>query len=195
MLDKGESKMPSDEELLANIAIGRKPGFTRLYRRYSDSIFRYALMVSGSLSLAEEATQDTFVYMIEHAGAFDVQRSPSALGWLYGITRNRVRALTRAHTRSTIVVNQETCAPSVEQAFKWSKAVDATASAILDLDIDQREVIVLCGLQEIDYSTAADILGVPVGTVRSRLSRARQALRLSLSDAIGYKLEEVSGEV
>ncbi len=185
--------MPSDEELLANLANKRKPGFTVLYKRYSDLIYRYALMVSGSASVAEEATQETFVHVIENATAFDPSRSSTARGWLYGLARNKVRAANRYQGRVAPLADNRSDKDSPDRVVVWSQVADETAAAILRLPLQQREVLVLCGLQEFDYATAATLLELPVGTVRSRLSRARHALRRALGDT-GYTLEDLKYE-
>ena len=77
----------SDRELLEGVVEGRPSCFELLYVRYGDRLYRFAIMISGSQNLAEDATHDTFVYVIEHAKMFDSTRSDSALGGLYGITQ------------------------------------------------------------------------------------------------------------
>ncbi len=184
--------MPTDQELLAGISTGRMSGFHKLYQRHSDTLYRFSLMVSGSVSVAEEATQETFVYMLEHPDRFDGARSSSALGWLYGIARNRVRGLLRAQQRLLPETTADAPGCSAERAFHLSAAARVTHSAILQLPVEQREVLVLCGLQQVEYAAAADILDVPVGTVRSRLSRARAALQAVLIEQTGFSAEELS---
>ena len=183
--------MLSDRQLLLDLAAGKQSGFTLLYERHCDVLYRYAWVVSGSHSVAEDATQETFMYVIEHADAFDAARSESALGWLFGLARNRVRALTRESRRGTSNDSVDVATPSAEASFRATAAVTALLDAIRTLPLEQREVIVLCGLAELDYLTTAGVLGVPVGTVRSRLSRARQALREAVSGPECDVLEEL----
>ncbi|MCH9694677.1 MAG: RNA polymerase sigma factor [Gammaproteobacteria bacterium] len=183
----------SDADLLANMLNKRDPGFAELYDRYGDSIYRYALMMLGSVTGAEEVTQETFVHVIENADRFDPARSNTSLGWLYGIARNRIRILRLYNSRLAPMIDAQSNKESPDRLLGWSKVAEETANAILCLPTEQREVMVLCGLQEIDYATAADILDLPIGTVRSRLSRARTSLRGSLSN-IGYSLEDLKHE-
>lgn len=187
------TEMVSDADLLANMLSKRSPGFTELYTRYGDSIYRFALMMSGSVTSAEEVTQETFVHVIENADRFDSARSNTALGWLYGIARNKIRTMRVYSSRLAPMIDAQSNKESPDRLFGWSKVVEETANAILCLPTEQREVMVLCGLQEIDYATAAGILALPIGTVRSRLSRARESLRRELSD-IGYSLEDLKHE-
>ena len=184
----------SDEELLAGVVEGRPSCFESLYVRYGDRVYRFAIMISGSQNQAEDATHDTFVYVIEHASMFDSTRSDSALGWLYGITRNCIRALARGNSKPLFAIEQVLVTRTLAETMGLSCAVTATLSAIVDLDIDQREVVVLCCLQELSYDVVAEILQVPVGTVRSRLSRARQSLRQSLHSGTGMTYSEITNE-
>lgn len=187
------TEMVSDADLLANMLSKRSPGFTELYDRYGDSIYRFSLMMSGSVTGAEEVTQETFVHVIENADRFDPARSNTALGWLYGIARNKIRALRVYNSRLAPMIDAQSNKESPDRLFGWSKVAEKTAQAIFCLPTEQREVMVLCGLQEIDYATAAGILDLPIGTVRSRLSRARKSLRRNLSD-VGYSLEDLKHE-
>ena len=184
----------SDGELLEGIVEGRPSCFESLYVRYGDRVYRLAIMISGSKNLAEDATHDTFVYVIEHAKMFNSTRGDSALGWLYGITRNCVRALARGNAKPSLAFKQELATRTLTETMGLSCAVTATLPAIVNLDIDQREVVVLCGLQELSYDVVAEILRVPVGTVRSRLSRARQSLRQSLHSGTGMTFSEITNE-
>jgi RNA polymerase sigma-70 factor (ECF subfamily) len=184
----------SDGQLLEGVVEGRPSCFELLYVRYGDRLYRFAIMISGSQNLAEDATHDTFVYVIEHAKMFDSTRSDSALGWLYGITRNCIRALARGGAKPLLAIQQEPATRTLAEMMGLSCAVTATLSAIVDLDIDQREVVVLCCLQELSYDVVAEILLVPVGTVRSRLSRARQSLRQSLHRDTGMTFLEITNE-
>ena len=186
--------MPNDETLLVNAANGVEPGLAAFYDRYAERIYRYALMMSGSVAVAQDVTQELFVYVLENARAYDRRRSRSSAAWLYGITRNKLRRVQKPR-ESTAGAADEVLAPdSPERAYQWSALIAETSRAIGRLPEEQREVMILCGLQEVDYATAAAIIGVPVGTVRSRLSRARARLRTVL-DGSEASLEEFSYEV
>ena len=185
--------MPNDETLLANAANGLEPGLAAFYERYAERLYRYALMMSGSVMVAQDVTQEIFVYVLENAGAYDGRRSRSSMAWLYGIARNKLRRAKRSRELTGNTADETLSPDSPERAYQWSALITETARAIGGLPEEQREVLVMCGLQEIDYATAAEVLEVPVGTVRSRLSRARARLRAVLEGS-ETSLEEFSYE-
>ena len=116
------------------------------------------------------------------------------MAWLYGIARNKLRqALRRRLELTGTDTDGSPSSDSPERAYRWSALIADTAKAVRLLPVEQREVLILCGLQEVDYVTAADALNVPVGTVRSRLSRARSRLRRVLEEN-DTSLEEFSYE-
>ena len=163
------------------------------YERHAARIYRYALMMSGSVSVAEDVTQALFVHVMENAAAYDRGRSRSSVAWLYGIARNKLRSAQRSREVTGTAVETPLAPDSPERAYRWSTLIADTAKAVRTLPVEQREVLVMCGLQEVDYATVAEILNVPVGTVRSRLSRARSRLRAVLDDN-ETSLEEFSYE-
>ena len=182
----------SDQELLA---IGDADSFSILYQRHSDALYRYALMVSGVQSIAEDATQNSFMLMIERVNSFDGQRSSSARGWLYGFVRNSVRQLVRNSSKLVSMVEPVDFSQSADRLIELKGMAEDIVIAIGRLSLEQREVIVLCGLQEVDYLNASKILDIPLGTVRSRLSRARQNLMNALPNRHDLVSEEAQYEL
>jgi RNA polymerase sigma-70 factor (ECF subfamily) len=181
------TEIHSDEELLGLAAAGELAAFAALYERRQGGIYRFALRMSGSESLAEDVTQDVFIALIKDAGQFDPARGTVA-SYLYGMARNRVfRLLERdrclipmteqasgddddpVHDR--LIVREDPLAELTR-----NELVEAVRQSILALPIHYREVIILCSLQEMSYAQAAEVLGCAVGTVRSRLYRARDLL-------------------
>lgn len=200
--------MTSDHALLQAVANGDLAGFEALYERYSARVYRFSLAVSGSRSLAEDATQETFVQVMQTADRFEQERSATAIGWIYGICRNQLRPLLRHAQRHVNPQDEgsnqgnDAAEPDASASctelgahYEWSRSAEVIAEAICSLPIEQREVLALCGLQELDYQSAATILAIPVGTVRSRLSRSRQALRCALAARMGGPLEEIGTDV
>jgi RNA polymerase sigma-70 factor (ECF subfamily) len=177
----------SDEELLGLAAAGELAAFAALYERRQGGVYRFALRMSGSESLAEDVTQDVFIALIKDAGQFDPSRGTVA-SYLYGMARNRVlRLLERDRSfipmteqasgddddpvHDRLIVTQDPLAELMR-----SELVETVRQSILALPIHYREVIILCSLQEMSYAQAAEVLGCAVGTVRSRLHRARELL-------------------
>lgn len=179
--------MSSDQEILHRIeasrsAAARAEAFTELYDRHANAVFAFVLMVGGSRGIAEETTQETFMHVLENAQKFDAGRAASARPWLLGIARNFMRSLKRHERFSENLADEPACTETPEWALGISQRAEATLNAIRLLDREQREVLVLCVLQEQDYQTAASVLDIPVGTVRSRLSRARVRLAALVAD-------------
>jgi RNA polymerase sigma-70 factor, ECF subfamily len=178
----GEAPEISDGDLLDRATGGDEGAFTSLYRRRQAAVYRFALQMSGQRSVAEEVTQEVFLALIREAGRFDPQRG-SVVSYLYGIARNHVlRFLER--DRNYVAMEDE---PESDSA-RWTSPEDTLARltrgetiesvrrAVLSLPAIFREVVVLCDLHEMSYADAAAALGCAVGTVRSRLHRARGML-------------------
>jgi RNA polymerase sigma-70 factor (ECF subfamily) len=178
----GEAPEISDSDLLGLAAGGDEVAFTSLYRRRQAGVYRFALQMSGRPSVAEEVTQEVFLALIREAGRFDPQRG-SVVSYLYGIARNHVlRFLER--DRNYVAMEDEAERDSAQWTAREDTLGDLTRGeriesvrrAVLSLPAIFREVVVLCDLHEMSYADAAAALGCAVGTVRSRLHRARGML-------------------
>lgn len=168
----------TDDSLLRLATAGREDAFVELYRRKQGQIYKFALHMSGSGSVAEEVTQEVFMSLIRNADGFDAGRG-SLTGYLYGIARNHVlRALER--DRNYVAMEDDVVVVSSAETplgdLTRTETIESVRQAVLSLPGNYREVVVLCDLQEVHYAEAATMLNVPIGTVRSRLSRARAML-------------------
>jgi RNA polymerase sigma-70 factor (ECF subfamily) len=170
----------TDGELVRRLSGGDEGAFTALYRRHQPVVFRFAFHMSGRQEVAEEVTQDVFLTLIREPGRFDPEKG-SLVGFLLGISRNlALRWLERERTYVELG-NGEQCAPEdtscdVLSRLTRDEAIQAVRQAVLSLPPVYRETVVLCDLEDVSYAGAADVLGVPVGTVRSRLNRGRGLL-------------------
>ena len=173
---------PNDEALLARVAAGDAEALAALFRRRQQNVYRFALHLTGSPSVADDVTQDVFVAVIRDAGRFEPGRA-TVPAWLCGIARNYVRRRL-AVDRGTASIESEdgleaalpAAGPDPLQDLTSVEAIEALRRAVLSLPLRYREVIVLCDLQELSYADVAAALDCPVGTVRSRLSRGRALL-------------------
>jgi len=182
MMDRLESR--SDSELLELSLTGEEAAFLVLYERLKPSIFRYAFHVTNSKTAAEEVTQEVFVFLLREGTRYKQARGDVA-AFAFGIARNFVRRLQKRER-----VYQEL--PSDEVLEKVSdrqnerdglaaqlirkQGIERIRTAIASLPDRYRQVIVLCDLCELSYAEAACRLECAVGTVRSRLNRARALL-------------------
>lgn len=175
---------PSDVDLLRLSTAGDEDAFAELYRRRQQGVYRFALQMSGSPAIAEDVTQETFIVLIRTAERYDPDRG-SLAAYLYGIARNYVlRRLEQ--DRAFVPLGDSTDDSVIPPAMiadgdplgdlTRGEMIQSLRDTILALPAHYREVIVLCELQEMSYIEAADVVGCAVGTVRSRLHRARALL-------------------
>jgi len=173
----------SDTDLLLRLRRGDEQAFLSLYHKLQPSIYRFALSMTGSFPVAEDITQDVFLALIREDFGYMPDRGTLS-GYLFGIARKLVlRHLERNHSGAEQEIESVEASVPGQAAFGDPVAdlleregVEELRRAILSLPRRYREVVVLCDLQEQDYLVAADLLGCPVGTVRSRLHRARALL-------------------
>ena len=182
---------PSDDELLQSMLAGDEEALTVLYRRRQQGIYRFALQMCGSQALAEDITQEVFLVLIHDGHTFDPARG-SLNGFLLGVARNHV--LRRLQRERFYVPMDETSengsrSGQASQAggplddLSRTEAIESVRKAVLALPERYREVVALCDLQELSYAETAEVLGCAVGTVRSRLHRARALLIAKLRPA------------
>jgi RNA polymerase sigma-70 factor (ECF subfamily) len=171
----------SDEDLLRRTSLGEEDAFAVLYRRRQAGIYRFALHMCGREDVAEEVTQEVFLALIHDPGRFDGARG-AVSSFLYGVARNHVlRYLERRRDDVRMETNDEPADPPATDSdvlanLTREETIESVRHAVLTLPAGYREAVVLCDLEELSYSDAADILRVPVGTVRSRLNRGRGLL-------------------
>ena len=166
-----------DEELLLRVAAGAEDALAELFARWQPPLRRYALRMCGSPEAADDVVQEVFVALIDNAARFDRGRGRAA-GWLYGIARNQVLRRRERDRGHTPLEDAPPVAVDPEQLEHLSRARDAERlyAALAAVPEHYREVVVLCDLQGLGYEEAAVALGCPIGTVRSRLHRARGLL-------------------
>jgi RNA polymerase sigma-70 factor (ECF subfamily) len=178
-----ESPSHSDDDLLRLIAKGHEPAFVEFYRKHQRAVYRFALHMSGKIEIAEEVTQDVFMTVIGVAKQYDSKRG-AATSYLYGITRNFVlRCLERERPYSAALddAGDEQASTlgsghDLVSELAHNERIESLRRAVLALPPAYREVVVLCDLNEMDYAQAAVALGCAIGTIRSRLHRARALL-------------------
>ena len=173
----------TDDTLLLRLKNGDEEAFLILYRRRQAGLFRFALHMSGSMPVAEDVTQEVFLALLREDCGYDPDRGTLS-GYLFGIARKLVlRQLERGRSNVALDTDSEDFAqpelaivddPLLDLTRR--EGIDALRRAVQALPRRYREVVVLCDLEEVDYADAAVALGCPIGTVRSRLHRARGLL-------------------
>jgi RNA polymerase sigma-70 factor (ECF subfamily) len=156
-----------------------------LYQLHGGLIYRFSFRMCKDEATAEEVTQDVFLALLRHKDRFDPRRA-SLSTWLCGVARRLVWKQLELRQRYLAMEPAGESAESREDdpavAFSRKETVLAVQRGIAELPLHLKEVIVLCEFEEMKYEDAALVLGVPVGTVRSRLHRAKSRLALRLQD-------------
>jgi RNA polymerase sigma-70 factor (ECF subfamily) len=172
----------SDAALLMRSADGDAAAATELYRRHSAAVYRFVRVATGSEAEAADILQETFMSVLERRAGFDPRRG-SCTAYLCGVARHLVyrRFDQRTETTSEIEELAETtgAVPSLPAPFdeaERSQALQRLHTAIRALPPHYRDVLILVELQEMSYADTAAITGIELGTVRSRLARARARL-------------------
>jgi RNA polymerase sigma-70 factor (ECF subfamily) len=166
--------------------------FGVIFDRHFDAVHAYLARRVGR-TLADDLAASTFTVAFERRRRFR-REATTARPWLFGIATNLLRNEQRAEKRALEALGR--LAPS-ELAAASPDVLHAEhlGKLLSSLDRDQRDVLLLYAWEELSYGEIATALGVPVGTVRSRLARARARLRSLLGDPtkVGSGAHEVSG--
>jgi RNA polymerase sigma-70 factor (ECF subfamily) len=176
-----------DNDLIAAARRGDTDAFSRLFAHHHRAVFRYAAHMCGR-EHGDDIVQDTFLALLRQTAEHAATRGPAG-PYLLGIARHLVlKRLGRLYDDRESGVLDETIdrtpnfeAPTALDLLAREELLGAVRSAIDALPPAFREAIVLCELEELDYTAAAAVMGCPIGTVRSRLYRARALLSTTLA--------------
>jgi RNA polymerase sigma-70 factor, ECF subfamily len=195
-----------DESQRARVRAGDQDEFGVLFTEHARAVYNHAFRLTGNWSAAEEVVSLTFLEAWRLRGTVRPEGG-SLLPWLLGIALNVARNVSRASRRHQAAMSRLPPAQSVpdfadELAGRLDDAeqLENVHAAIAGLRRGERDVLALCVWSGLDYAEAAEALGVPVGTVRSRLSRARRKLQNKLRNQTsrnrepGEAGEQVSGD-
>ena len=179
----------SEPELLRLAVAGDEEAFAALYERLKSNVYRFALHMTGSVSLAEDITQDAFITLMEEGGKFNESKG-QVVSFLLGIARNLVRRAYRSQARIVPLVTENEQGEEVELVLESAhdtvaeilqgETVDLVREAVQSLPIHYREVVILCDLCDMSYAEASAQLECNLGTIRSRLNRAHNLLAKKL---------------
>lgn len=174
-----------DAELLERARRGDEDAFAQLFGRHQGAICRYAVHMCGP-EAGDDIVQETFLAVLRQRGRADAPRTTVA-GYLFGIARHLVlqrlgSKYEEPFTDSGDEDVRDVASGAVTALDDLTRAetIASVRAAVRSLPPVYREVVVLCELQDLDYAAAADVVQCPVGTIRSRLSRARALLAAKL---------------
>ena len=183
----GATRSPDDEAraLLARVAEGDQPAFEALYRLLSRRVHAFALRITGSVQSAEEVTVDTMHEVWRSAGRF--RRDAMVSTWVLGIARKKALMTLRSRPSAEHVEIGD-LADTLDSGLADGFALLAQARdaemirrCLQDLSVEHRECLHLAFYDELPVHEIASVLGIPEGTVKSRLwhAKARLAARIS----------------
>ncbi len=164
--------------------------FLRVVEGHVEEISRY-LRRRVSREIADELTADTFATAFARRESYDLARA-SALPWLYGIASNLLRNRVRHELRELELLARVAVDPLAQSADPLDLVLrtgfePALARGLLGLSPEERDVLLLFAWGDLSYEEIAEALDLPIGTVRSRLSRARTHVRASLGAPVELK--------
>jgi RNA polymerase sigma-70 factor, ECF subfamily len=165
--------------LISRISRGDREALDCLFEQNRHALLSYLRAITSDHGLAEEILQDTLFAIWAGAGTF--QGNSSARTWMFAIARRRARDVLRKRAVPTTDLRALDAVPSREpdpsdQAIA-SACEDRLVELIGELSIEHREALLLIFVHGFSYQELAEVLGVPIGTVKSRLFAAKRALR------------------
>lgn len=189
---KGDDNVVQDDaELIFATRRGDKAAYGALVRKYQDRLFTALVHVCGGREEAEDAAQDAFVQAFLKLASFEGQSS--FYTWLYRIAFNTAISRRRRQRPDVSVDRSREIAgheptdgrEGVEEQLLRQERAAMVQQALGQLNAEHRAILVLREMEGCDYDAIAEILDLPIGTVRSRLHRARQQLKERLTAILG----------
>ncbi len=176
----------SDEQLVEQFRAGDENAFRKLVKRYEKDIYRYLVRFLGNPAWAEDVFQDTFLQVHLSAGTFDISRSFRP--WLYTIASNKARDFMRSQARRPTVNVSAIESDDDDQIDLWSillqdnetpstlfdrnQEIEIVREVVAQMPENLREILMLAYFKQLPYKEIAEVLDVPLGTVKSRLHAA-----------------------
>ncbi len=182
-------------DLIASLQAGEPQALDRFYREHASQVLAWVIRLGGHRLDSEDTAHEVFMVALRRIGSF---RGESALTtWLYGITRNvvnnaRRKAALRRFVGMEDVPEPVAQTPGADERVDQMRRRELVQVALQRLNARQREVLVLADLEGRSAPEVAEMIGVPVGTVYSRLHHARRAFSKSLT-AVGHDRSASSG--
>lgn len=167
-----------DEKILGLVGEGYEGAFAELYHRYSGDIYSYTLRLVSNPAIAEELIQEIFVAVWQSLDSFMGKSTTKT--WLFRIAHNKIMSWMRGYYRDLEVeqdkflIYQEEPTPDVQSMINWR--AEMVQQALGELSPNHRSVIELFYFTALSYQEIAEVVGCPIGTVKSRMSHALQNL-------------------
>ena len=190
-LDKKSEFIYTDEKLISRFQAGDERAYVELVNRYKDKLLNFVFQFLGDIEQAEDVVQDTMLRLYEKKHYYKEIAKFST--WLYTIARNLANTeLRKRKRRKTTYLSQMSkeerqyeipaVQDDVDQSLHNEFINDRIQSAINNLPEHFKLVIILRDIQELSYDDISNIVEVPLGTIKSRINRARIQLQAELQD-------------
>lgn len=172
-----------DLALVRRVAAGDADALRLLYERFGRIVYAFAYRFVRDPGLAEECTQDVFLALWRRAAGFDPSRAKLST-WLLAVTRNRAIELGRQRSRrpapagdAADEAEHDEHAPDPSAVAIEVDRAERVALALSELPAEQREVVVLAYFDQLSHTEIAELIGIPLGTVKGRMRLALERLR------------------
>jgi RNA polymerase sigma factor (sigma-70 family) len=170
----------TDRELWRRAAAGEPEAFGELYERHANVIYNYCFRRCADWALAEDLTATVFLEAWRKRKGVVFDRGDAVLPWLYTVAGNVVRNETRHHRRLArfvgVLAGTQPAGRDTAERLDEEELMRSVLAAVSRLPRRELDVFALCVFADLTYEQAATALGIPIGTVRSRLARARNRL-------------------
>jgi RNA polymerase sigma-70 factor (ECF subfamily) len=181
----------TEKEIIEKCKKGDEAAFDELVERHQSKVINMCYGMLSDREDAYDAAQEVFLRVYRHIGSFKGQSSLST--WIYRIVVNVCSDALRKRGKTIVtslseedgdkpVLEIADDSPSPDEAAQRNETVEMVRAAIAKLKDEYREVVLLCDIEGMSYDEAAEAIGCPMGTVKSRLNRARKSLRKILSE-------------
>lgn len=168
-----------DELLVVRCQLGERPAFDELIERWHQPLWKYVRRVTGDDDAAHDAVQDVWLRVLR--GIARLRDGSKLRAWLFGIAHRVVMDRLRSQYASPTVEGVDIASIAAdERATDLDDDIASLHHELTRLPVTEREVLTLFYLRELSLAEVAEALDIPVGTVKSRLFRARQLLRHEL---------------
>ncbi len=183
-----DSPASRDLDLLRRVASGEEDALAELYQKFGARVFHYLVQILLEVDVAEDLVQEVFIAIWRGAARFRGEASVKT--WIFRIAHHQAVTWLRKNTRAKVRATEDLVGSDVsdERVFgEWVKG--QVQIAVRNLSPDHRAVIELTFFHGMSYNEIAEIMACPVGTVKSRMSYARQYLMKAL-EAVNYEVNK-----
>lgn len=181
MQTENDRRTLEDELLVTRCQLGEREAFDELIARWHEPLWKYARRLTGEDDAAAETVQDVWLRVLR--GIARLREQARFRAWMFGIARRVVMdRLRAAYAAPSVDAIDLSTIPDEQDSFDVEHDIGVMHEELARLPVTERDVLVLFYLQELTLNELADVLAVPIGTVKSRLFRARHLLRRNLID-------------